>query len=60
MLILIKWVPERNGGLFLLSNGQTVFRSIEKLEKDYLPFIHHSPQGEEEDKEVFIWKSYFR
>lgn len=54
MLILIKWIPEDNTGLFRTPSGDVVLRRLEDLERNYLPFKHNSPKGEKYDIEIFI------
>lgn len=57
MLILIEW--KDNGGLFRHTDGRIVFKSYKELSKFYLPFVHHSPAGEAEDKVIYVWKAYY-
>ena len=58
MLILLRWIGEA-GGQFQTTGGQTIYRSIEDLTRDYLPFVHNSPKGVAKDIQIFVARSYF-
>ncbi len=58
MLILLRWIGEE-GGQFHTTDGRVIYRTIEMLERDYLPFTHNSPKGALKDIHIFVNKHYF-
>ena len=58
MLILLRWIGE-DGGQFHTTDGRTIYKTIVDLTREYLPFEHHSPEGEKNDIQIFVSKVYF-
>ena len=58
MLILLRWIGEE-GGQFQTTDGRTIYRTLEQLAREYLPFNHNSPKGESHDIQIFVSRVYF-